>query len=243
MVAQQARARGAAEDNMPLAQLAALQQRQAARRSGCTAKRGQGGFAGRPGSAEVQPGLQRAAHQRQAGHQPQQGDLREPAIASSQGQSSEGVGLAPALLHDGALTDCEVPGSSKAHAAAALPPSMPPDWQTRLGDTVLSAPQAVAAQLPELAQLQDGSALGGPQGPAPRQKKKQGLGSLHCGQAQHGQGQQPLAASAAPLLSFSAWAPASQETLNHPDNLGDIYVECDLCKKWRHLPKGHQVGS
>ena len=238
VLAQQSRARGAAEDSMPLAQLAALQQRQAAKRSGCLAKREQLASADRPDSAEVQPGLQRAAQQRQAGHGPQQGDLQEPALASQ--QSSDGVGPASALLLGGALTGIEVPGSSKSHAAAALPPLIPPSWQTRLRDRVLSAPQAVAAQLPEPAQLPAGSVPGAPQGPVPLQQKQQGLGSL---QAQHGQGRQPPMASAADPLPFSAWAPASQETLNHPDNMGDIYVECDLCKKWRHLPKGHQVGS
>ena len=241
MLTQQARARGAAEDSMPLAQLAALQQRQTARRSERTAKREQVGLADRPDSAEVQPGLQRAAQQGQAGHKPQHGDLQEPGLASR--QSSGGVGPAPALLPGGALTGIEVPGSSMAHAAAALPPQIPPSQQTRLGDRVLSAPPAAGAQLPDLAQLQAGSPRGAPPGPAPLQQKHQGLGSLQFGQAQHRQGQQPPVASAAPPLPFSAWAPASQETLNHPDNMGDIYVECDLCKKWRHLPQGHQVGS
>ncbi len=241
VLAQQARARGAAEDSMSLAQLAALKKRQAAKRSGCTAKQEQVGLTGRPGSAEVQPGLQRAAQQSQAGSKPQQGDHQEPALAGQ--QASKGGGSAPASLLGGALTGIDVPGSSKAHAAAALPPQIPRSWHTRLGDRVLSAPQADAAQLPEVAQLQAGPALGALRGPAPLQQKQQGLGSLHTGQAQHGQGQQPPVASAVPPLPLSAWAPASQETLNHPDNMGDIYVECDLCKKWRHVPKGHEVGS
>ena len=236
VLAQQVRARGAAEDSMPLAQLAALHQRQAARRSGCTAGPKRVGSAGRPGSAEIQRGMQRAAQERLAGSEPQQGVLQEPAPASQ--QSSEGVGPLPPLLLGGALTGIEVPGSSKAHAAAALPPQILLNRQTRLGS------KAVAAQLPELTQLQAGSAGGVPPEPAPLlQQKQQGLGSLYFGQAQHEQGQQALAGPAAPQAPLSAWAPASQETLNHPDNMGDIYVEYDLCKKWRHLPKGHEVGS